>query len=209
MIFRQTKNYTKGTGISKIGWVFHGTLGSYSGAVDWLLNSNRPNPTSAHYVIGRKEGEVTQLVSEYDVAWHAGNISNPSKRAMGIIPQSVTGKFKNPNDYFIGIEFVWGYDVNGDGSVSGEDLTLTDWQYRCALDLIKRSGIPYNRERTLSHAEIASYKADDMLFAVNEVSSRMKPVSAPPMPETWQDKFNRLMLAAGFKIINGQFVYLK
>ena len=113
MKFIQTPNFNKSKGIPKIGFVLHGTLGGYIGSVAWLCNQNRPSPTSAHYVIGRASGEVVQLVKNEDIAWHAGNINNPTKRAKEILPKNFLGKYKNPNDYFIGIEFVWGYDING------------------------------------------------------------------------------------------------
>lgn len=177
--FRQTPNYTKGTGIPKIGFVLHGTLGAYNGAVEWLCNNNRydaqgnklPN-SSAHYVIGRKEGEVIQLVKNEDISWHAGYIKNPNSRAKWLIPKNWLGQFKSPNDYFIGIEFAWGYDLNGDGKITAYDKTLTEWQYAAALEIIKRSGI--NPVKLLSHQEIADYKSDDMYFAVLEITKRLK-----------------------------------
>ncbi len=164
MLFLKTKNYTKTKNIPKIGYVLHGTLGGFEGSVAWLLNSNRPNPTSAHYVIGRKQGQVVQLVRDEDISWHAGNISNPNSRAKWLIPKNIFGKYKNPNDYFIGIEFVWGYNINGDGVVNAYDKTLTNWQYDCAVDIIKRSGI--KDPKLLSHKEICDYKSDDMYFAI-------------------------------------------
>jgi len=176
MKFFQTPNYTPSKGIQKIGFVLHGTLGGYDGAVSWLLRTPKERGTnsasSAHYVIGRNEGEVTQLVKNEDISWHAGNISNPNSRAKWLIPKNILGKFKSPNDYFIGIEFVWGYDINGDGVVNAYDKTLTDWQYRCALQIIKDSGI--QNPKLLSHKEICDYKSDDMYFAVLELDKRLK-----------------------------------
>lgn len=174
--FTQTPNYQKTTGIPKIGFILHGTLGSYTGSVSWLLNGDRPNPTSAHYVIGRNEGEVTQLVKNEDIAWHAGVISNPNQRAQAVLPKKsilLGGGFDNPNKYFIGIEFVWGFDMNNDGSVNPDEKTLTDWQYRCAIDIIRQSGIKYDPAYILSHKEITDYKADDMKFACDEIAKRM------------------------------------
>jgi len=165
MNFRQTPNYEKFEGTQKIGFVLHGTLGAYNGAVEWLCNNNRSPLSSAHYVIGRNEGEVTQLVKNEDVAWHAGIISNPADNAKKVLPKNLLGGFKNPNYYFVGIEFAWGYDVNGDGVVNAFDKTLTDWQIKTAVEIIKSSGI--KDPILLSHKEISSYKSDDMLFAVD------------------------------------------
>jgi N-acetyl-anhydromuramyl-L-alanine amidase AmpD len=53
---------------------------SFEGNVAWLCDGNRPNRTSAHYVVGR-EGEVAQLVKESDKAWHA---SSHNSKSIGI-----------------------------------------------------------------------------------------------------------------------------
>jgi N-acetylmuramoyl-L-alanine amidase len=176
MEFKQTPNYTKGTGISKIGFVLHGTLGSYQSSINWLETSpeQRQDHTysSAHYIIGRNDGEVIQLVKDEDIAWHAGYISNPTPRAAKVLPKKTDGSFDNPNKYFIGIEFVWGYDMNSDGTITPSERTLTEWQYSCVMDIIKASGIAYNPDYVLSHKEIASYKGDDMLFACIELQKR-------------------------------------
>ncbi len=51
--------------------VLHCTEGTLGGALSWLCNGNRKDPTSAHYLVA-KTGEVYQLVRESDTAWHAG-----------------------------------------------------------------------------------------------------------------------------------------
>jgi N-acetyl-anhydromuramyl-L-alanine amidase AmpD len=101
--FQQTPNYAQGN-TKKIAVVLHFTLGAYAGAVSWLCNANRPNRSSANFVIGRKEGEIVQLVKLTDIAWHAGNISNPNDRAKRIMLKNLDGTYVNPNQYTIGIE---------------------------------------------------------------------------------------------------------
>lgn len=159
MQFKQSPNYTKGT-VPKAGFVLHGTLGNYAGAVEWLLTGNRPNPSSAHYVIGKNEGEVTQLVQNADVAWHCGTVRNPLPRAQVVLRKDTTGKYINPNQYLIGIEFVW---FVGD--------TLTEWQYKTALAIIKASGIV--NPTLIDHHSVCDYKTDDMWFAVLELTKRL------------------------------------
>lgn len=51
--------------------VLHATEGSFASAVDWLRKGDRPNRTSAHYVVA-KDGGVVQLVEEAGISWHAG-----------------------------------------------------------------------------------------------------------------------------------------
>jgi len=49
--------------------VIHVTQGSYGGAVSWFQNPD--SQVSAHYVIRSSDGQVTQMVEEQDVGWHA------------------------------------------------------------------------------------------------------------------------------------------
>ncbi len=50
--------------------VVHTIQGSYKGAISWFLNPK--SKVSSHYVLG-KNGEVTQMVKEKDIAWHVGS----------------------------------------------------------------------------------------------------------------------------------------
>src|SRR5437870_4461769 len=52
------------------GIVIHATEGHFLGSVRWLANARSDG--SAHFVVS-KQGQVVQLVSVTDVAWHAGN----------------------------------------------------------------------------------------------------------------------------------------
>ncbi|HTE57346.1 MAG TPA: peptidoglycan recognition family protein [Verrucomicrobiae bacterium] len=51
--------------------VIHDTEGSYQSAIDWFRDP--ASYVAAHYVIRSSDGEVTQMVKNEDVAWHAGN----------------------------------------------------------------------------------------------------------------------------------------
>lgn len=141
-------NFTKGTR-KKIGYIIHGTLGNYQGAVDWLCTPPEKRPTmtysSAHYVIA-KDGRFVQLVADSDVSWHAGNISNPTDRAKSLLPME-GGKFLNPNESFIGIELEW---FLGD--------KVTEAQYQVVTDIIKKGGIV--NPVIMCHKEVADYKSD-------------------------------------------------
>ena len=175
IIFRQTPNYSIGKQ-PKRGYVLHATIGGYRGAVEWLMNGNRPNRSSAHYVIGRAEGEVTQLVKDEDESWHAGNISNPGEYAKKYMLKNADGTYVNPNRYTIGIEFASGYDMNSNGQIEPAERELTDWQYRCAIEIMRKNEalIPIKPDMMLiSHKEIADYKTDDMIFARVELLRRM------------------------------------
>lgn len=148
MTFKKSPNFTVST-IPKIGYVIHGTLGNYEGAINWLCTApNDRNPvsySSSHYVIS-KLGDITQLVLDKDIAWHAGTVSNPTDYAKSVLPKSLFG-YKNPNETFIGIELEW---FIGD--------TVTEAQYSAIKQVVSLGTVV--KPIILSHKEIADYKAD-------------------------------------------------
>ena len=161
--FQQTPNYAPGN-TKKIAIVLHFTLGAYAGAVSWLCNANRPNRSSANYVIGRKEGEIVQLVKVTDIAWHAGNVSNPNDRAKRIMLKNLDGTYVNPNQYTIGIELAAGYDVDQDGTVEPNENDITEWQYQQLTELVKSlannpdTAFVLDEKNIIIHGDICDYK---------------------------------------------------
>ncbi len=161
--FQQTPNYAQGN-TKKIAVVLHLTLGAYAGAVSWLCNANRPNRSSAHFVIGRDAGQIVQLVKLTDIAWHAGNISNPNDRAKQIMLKNLDGSYVNPNQYTIGIELAAGYDVDRDGTVEPNENDITEWQYQQLTDLVKSlannpdTAFVLDPKNIIIHGDIADYK---------------------------------------------------
>lgn len=161
--FQQTPNYTPGP-TKKTAVVLHFTLGSYRGAVEWLFNANRPNRSSSHFVIGRNPGEIVQLVKLVDVAWHAGNISNPNDRAKRIMLKNLDGSWVNPNQYTIGIELAAGYDVDQDGTVEPSENDITEWQYEQLAELVKSlvgssdTAFVLDEKNIIIHGDICDYK---------------------------------------------------
>jgi len=160
---QQTPNYAVGP-TKKIAVVLHLTLGAYAGAVSWLLNANRPNRSSSHFVIGRNEGELTQLVKLADIAWHAGNVSNPNERAKKIMLKNLDGSYVNPNQYTVGIELAAGYDVDKNGVVEPNENDITEWQYQQLTDLVRsfannpETAFVLDPKNIIIHGDIADYK---------------------------------------------------
>mgnify|MGYP003394435148 FL=1 len=161
--FQQTPNYTPAN-IKKTAVVLHFTLGAYNGAVSWLMNPNRPNRSSANFMIGRNEGEAVQLVKLTDIAWHAGIISNPNERAKRIMLKNLDGSWVNPNQYTIGIELAAGYDVDQDGTIEPNENDITEWQYKTATELIRslvqnpEMNFVLDEKNILIHGDITDYK---------------------------------------------------
>lgn len=107
--------------------VVHATEGSFWGSVRWLRN--RRSHGSSHYVISRG-GDVVQLVSTSDVAWHAGN--------------------RWVNRHSIGIEHE-GYTARG-----GFTKAQFEASARLVAYLASRAGMPLDRRHVIGHAEVPS-----------------------------------------------------
>jgi hypothetical protein len=107
--------------------VVHVTEGRFWGAVTWLRN--RRSHGSSHYVVSRR-GEVVQLVSTSDVAWHAGN--------------------RRVNRHSVGIEHE-GWTRRGG---------FTKAQYRASARLTAwlahRAGMAVDRRHIIGHDEVPS-----------------------------------------------------
>lgn len=64
-------NYARGRSLTTSNVVVHYTSGTYAGSIAWFQNCQAS--ASAHYVIRSMDGQITQMVSEADRAWHVGN----------------------------------------------------------------------------------------------------------------------------------------
>jgi N-acetyl-anhydromuramyl-L-alanine amidase AmpD len=106
--------------------VIHVTQGSFASAVEVFQDPR--HRAAAHYVV-RKDGHVTQMIRELDVAFHAGN------RAY--------------NERSVGIEH--------EGFVAHAS-SFTDAMYeasaRLTAGICGRYGIPVDREHIIGHAEV-------------------------------------------------------
>jgi hypothetical protein len=49
--------------------IIHDTEGSYSGTINWFKDPAAQ--VSAHYVVRSSDGQITQMVQDKDIAWHA------------------------------------------------------------------------------------------------------------------------------------------
>lgn len=184
--FKQTPNYALGP-TKKIAVVLHLTLGAYNGAVEWLMNANRPNRSSAHYVIGRNQNEITQLVKLTDIAWHAGVVSNPNARAKQIMLKNLDGSYVNPNQYTIGIELAAGYDVDRDGVVEPNENDVTEWQYQALTELVKsfannsETAFVLDPKNIIIHGDITDYKEKPEVVRA-ELLKRLFSSTSTPAP---------------------------
>src|SRR5688572_26881680 len=129
VLWLQSANHTasarKISSVDRI--VVHVTEGSFWGSVRWLRNHRSHG--SSHYVISRG-GDIVQLVSTSDVAWHAGN--------------------RWVNRHSIGIEHE-GFTRRGG---------FTKAQYEASAKLVAylaaRARMPLDRRHVIGHAEVPS-----------------------------------------------------
>ena len=107
--------------------VLHVTQGSYAGAISWFKNARAR--VSAHYTIRSRDGQITQSVSDINVAWHAGNAWY-NNRSIGIEHE---GYVSNPR---------W----------------FTEAMYRSSANLTRhlcdKYRIPKTRSRIIGHNEV-------------------------------------------------------
>ncbi len=106
--------------------VIHTMQGSYAGSISWFQNPAAQ--ASAHYCVS-KTGDITQMVQNKDVAWHAGNWTI--------------------NTHSIGIEH--------EGYVTDPNA-YTDAMYKASAALTKwlcdTYGIPKDRQHIIGHYEV-------------------------------------------------------
>jgi N-acetyl-anhydromuramyl-L-alanine amidase AmpD len=127
--------------------VLHSTAGRYPGDYNWLRQGgSSAAPVSCHYYID-KQGTISQMVSDEDVAWHAG-VSTwvidgqqvPSR--IGLNPYSIGIELENLND---------GYDL------------YSDAQYDACLWLTRKLITDYDipRSQLVRHLDIAPGRKTD------------------------------------------------
>ncbi|WP_141207073.1 N-acetylmuramoyl-L-alanine amidase [Streptomyces griseorubiginosus] len=106
--------------------VVHVTQGSFASAVKVFQDPG--HGAAAHYIVG-KDGRITQMIRELDVAFHAGNRSY-NERSVGIEHE---GFVDRPEDF-------------------------TDEMYaasaRLTAGICARYGIPVDREHVIGHVEV-------------------------------------------------------
>lgn len=108
--------------------VIHTVQGSYSSCYYWFANCSAS--ASAHYVVRSSDGQITQMVSEADVAWHAGHWDTNARS--------------------VGIEH--------EGYVDAPSTWYTDAMYQrsaaLTVDIATRQGVPLDRSHIIAHSEV-------------------------------------------------------
>ena len=125
--YHQSPNYTSGrTNYTYV--VIHTMQGSYSGSISWFLNT--ASQVSSHYQVRSSDGQITQMVSHGDTAWHAQCYNSKS---IGI-----------EHEGFVAAPGTWYTDA-----MYTESAKLTRW-------IADRHGIPKDRTHIVGHYEVAA-----------------------------------------------------
>lgn len=176
VIWSASPNYTSSTRESSYdidAVVIHTTEGTYSGAVSWFKSS--ASGVSAHYVIS-STGEITQMVADDDIAWHA---TYYNKRSIGIECAGYAGKASTWTPALLdSLEklVAWlcvAYDVPV-VHPSGNAYDEPDDTYRKAGVLAHSQVQPWNKSDPGAYFPWVSFMAD--------VAALIAPGTPPPAP---------------------------
>ncbi|WP_406145785.1 N-acetylmuramoyl-L-alanine amidase [Streptomyces sp. NBC_01012] len=106
--------------------IIHVTQGSFESAVN--VFQDPAHKAASHYVVG-KDGQVTQMIRELDVAYHAGNRSY-NERSVGIEHE---GFIDRPQDF---------------------TKKMYEASAKLTAAICKRYSIPVDREHIIGHVEV-------------------------------------------------------
>jgi len=106
--------------------IIHDTEGSYGSAIQEFQNP--ATQASAHYVVSDL-GQITQMVAEHDIAWHAGNWDY-NTRSIGIEHEG----------------YAW---TNG-----WYTWAMYDASAQLAASICSRWGVPMDRQHVIGHSEV-------------------------------------------------------
>ncbi|WP_428268159.1 N-acetylmuramoyl-L-alanine amidase [Haliangium sp.] len=129
--------------------VIHTCEGSYSSCWSWLTNS--ASGVSAHYVVKENGSEISQLVREYQRAWHIGATYQCSNN-------NNVDCWRNgysSNHFTIGIEH------GGYASQSSFPSGQIDASARLLCDIASDNDIPLDRYHVVAHGTLQPYNRTD------------------------------------------------
>lgn len=124
-----SSNFSTGRRGESIEYILiHTMQGSYSGSISWFKNASAG--ASAHYMVRSSDGAITQMVSEANTGWHAGN-GTYNRRSIGI---------------------------EHEGYIEAPDRWYTDEMYASSAALVRhlctKYDIPMDRAHIIAHGEV-------------------------------------------------------
>lgn len=172
--------------------MLHSTVGAFKGAIQWLSTppeARTPKSwSSAHVVIGRKQGEFEQLMPYDYRAWHAGGVTRKTPRAWRIIGT------RSPNDACVGVELANYYDIDRDGRVEPKEKELSEWQYNRLIKWLKdyeevNPNFKADENHILTHLDTNHYKPNMEHIYLSLMNKLKQESPAEPEHECSPDDF--------------------
>jgi hypothetical protein len=148
-VWRASPNYNSRGGSSIHMIVIHTCEGSYTSCWSWLDNSAAQ--ASAHYVVSESGNEVSQLVREYNRAWHVA-ASYDCSRNQG---HDCSRNGQSVNNFAVGIEH------GGFASQSSFPAGQIETSARLSCDITKAYGIPRDRLHIVGHGQLQPWNRTD------------------------------------------------
>lgn len=148
-IWRASPNYNSrgGTPVSLV--VIHSCEGNYAGCWGWLRNSQAG--ASAHYVVREDGGEITQLVTEANRAWHVAAAYECSRAGN----QQCNRNGVSTNTFSVGIEHA------GFASQASWSNGIIEASAKLTCDITKSHGVPRDRNHIVSHGQLQPWNRTD------------------------------------------------
>lgn len=137
-------NYSSRNGTAVSAVTIHTVQGTYSGCISWFQNCSAS--VSAHYVLRSSDGQITQMVTESDKAWHVGS-ENPY--TIGLEHE---GYVSNPSWYTVAMYTTSAAlvsDITGSGY--GINPLRTAWWPWAAATQYNAAGIPGSCTKIKGH----------------------------------------------------------
>ena len=141
-IWRPSPNYNSRNGYAVSLVVIHSCEGNYAGCWGWLVNSAAQ--ASAHYVVREDGGEISQLVTEANRAWHVAAAYDCANA--GGAQCNLTGV--STNNFSVGIEHA------GFASQASWSAGIIDASAKLTCDITKGHGVVRDRNHIVSHGQL-------------------------------------------------------
>ncbi len=141
-IWRPSPNYNSRGGVPVSLVVIHSCEGNYAGCWGWLRNTAAG--ASAHYVVREDGGEISQLVTESNRAWHVA-AAYDCNRAGGA---QCNRNGMSTNTFSVGIEHA------GFASQASWSTGIIESSAKLTCDITKSHGVPRDRNHIVSHGQL-------------------------------------------------------
>jgi hypothetical protein len=141
-IFRSSPNYNSRNGSPVSLVVIHSCEGAYAGCWGWLRNPDAQ--ASAHYVVREDGGEISQLVTEANRAWHVAASYDCNKA--GGAQCNLNGV--STNNFSVGIEHA------GFASQASWSSGIIEESAKLTCDITRDHGVPRDRNHIVSHGQL-------------------------------------------------------